>query len=228
VAPAAALRKGGLEPGDALILTKPIGTGTLLAADMRRKAKARWVMAAIAHMIHSNGRAAEVLRRHGVHAATDVTGFGLLGHLVEMVRASDVDVTVAIDRVPLLDGARETVALGLFSSLQPQNVRLRRAIRELELVATHPRYPLLFDPQTSGGLLAAIPLGEAERCVAALRAAGYAAAAVIGFVSERSAALEPVTLDLTGERLAEALAGAHAAASALVRRVPERRVASSE
>jgi selenide,water dikinase len=205
---AAALRKGGLRPGDALILTKPIGTGTLLAADMRGKAKARWVMAAIAHMIQSNGQAADILRRHEVHAATDVTGFGLIGHLVEMVRASDVDVTVAIDRVPLLDGARETVALGIFSSMQPQNVRLRRAVQELDTVARHPRYPLLFDPQTSGGLLAAVPLSEAERCVAALRAAGYAGADVIGLVSERSGALEPVTLDLTGERLAAALAQA--------------------
>jgi selenide,water dikinase len=208
IARAAALRKGGLRPGDALVLTKPIGTGTLLAADMRGKAKARWVMAAIAHMIQSNGQAADILRRHGVHAATDVTGFGLIGHLVEMVRASDVDVTVAIDRVPLLDGARETMALGIFSSMQPQNVRLRRAVRELDTVARHPRYPLLFDPQTSGGLLAAVPLSEAERCVAALRAAGYAGADVIGLVSERSGALEPVTLDLTGERLAAALAQA--------------------
>ena len=202
-----ALRKRGLAPGDALILTKPLGTGTLLAADMRRKAKARWVMAALAHMTQSNRQAADILRRHGVHAATDVTGFGLLGHLVEMVRASDVDVTVAVERMPLLDGARETVALGIFSSLQPQNVRLRRAIRDLDTVARHERYPLLFDPQTAGGLLAAVPLAEAERCVVALRAAGYAAADVIGFVSARSATLEPVTLDLTGERLAAALAG---------------------
>src|SRR5207244_11092919 len=109
----AALRKNGLRPGDALVLTKPIGTGTLLAADMRGKAKARWVMAAIAHMVQSNRKAAEILRRHGVHAATDVTGFGLLGHLIEMVRASEVDVTLAIGRVPLLDGARETAAPGL-------------------------------------------------------------------------------------------------------------------
>jgi selenide,water dikinase len=202
----AALRKGGLEPGDALILTKPLGTGTLLAADMRRKAKARWVMAAIAHMIQSNRKAAEVLRRHDVHAATDVTGFGLLGHLVEMVRASNVDVTISLARVPLLDGAMETVALGIFSSLQPQNVRLRRAIRELETVAEHPLYPLLFDPQTAGGLLAAVPLDQAEACVDALRTAGYAAAAVVGLVTERSAALEPVTLDPTGDKLAEALA----------------------
>jgi selenide, water dikinase len=202
---ASALRKNGLRPGDALILTKPIGTGTLLAADMRRKAKARWVMAALAHMTQSNRAAADVLRRHGVHAATDVTGFGLLGHLVEMVRASDVDVTLAVGRVPLLDGARETVGLGIFSSLQPQNVRLRLAIRELDSVANHPLYPLLFDPQTAGGLLAAVPLGAAERCVVALRAEGYIQAAVVGFVSERSATLEPVRLDLTGAALAEAI-----------------------
>jgi selenide,water dikinase len=213
VAPKTALRKGGLQPGDALILTKPIGTGTLLAADMRRKAKARWVMAAITHMLRSNSRAADILRQHGAHAATDVTGFGLLGHLVEMVRASEVDVTVAIDRVPLLDGARETVALGIFSSLQPQNVRLRRAVRDLETVVAHPLYPLLFDPQTSGGLLAAIPLGEAERCVAALRAADYETADVVGVVSERNGALEPVTLDLTGVEVAEALVAARHASN---------------
>jgi len=207
----AALRKGGLKPGDALILTKPLGTGTLLAADMRRKAKARWVMAAIAHMIQSNGKAAQILRRHGVHAATDVTGFGLIGHLIEMVRASDVDATLTIDRLPLLDGARETVARGIFSSLQPQNVRLRRAIREFATVARHPLYPLLFDPQTSGGLLAAVPLAQAKRCVAALHEAGYAAAEIIGFVAERSDALEPVTVDLTGGQLAVALAGRHPA-----------------
>ena len=206
---AAVLRKGGLKPGDGLILTKPLGTGTLLAADMCGKAKARWVMAAIAHMVQSNRKAAEILRRHGVHAATDVTGFGLLGHLIEMVRASEVDATLAIERVPLLEGARETVALGIFSSLQPQNVRLRRAIRDLAAAARHPLYPLLFDPQTSGGLLAAVPLAQAERCVAALRAGGYAGADLIGFVAARSAALEPVTVDPTGEQLAAALAGLH-------------------
>jgi selenide,water dikinase len=212
VARAAALRKGGLEAGDALILTKPIGTGTLLAADMRGKAKARWVMAAIAHMVHSNGSAAEILHRHGAHAATDVTGFGLLGHLVEMVRASDVDVTLAVERVPLLAGARASIAQGIFSSLQPQNLRLRRAIRDAEAATRHPLYPLLFDPQTAGGLLAAVPLSEAAPCVAALRAAGYADADVIGLVSARSAALEPVVLDLTGATVAEALRSAGRAA----------------
>ena len=188
------LRKGGLRPGDALILTKPIGTGTLLAADMRGRARAVWVMAAIAHMTVSNRIGAEVLARHDVHAATDVTGFGLLGHLVEMTKASGVDATLQLDRIPVLAGARETVAAGVFSSLQPQNVRLRRAIRNLDAAQKLAMYPLLFDPQTAGGLLASVPAEQAEACVEALRQAGYAEAAVIGSVATRSDSLEPITL----------------------------------
>jgi selenide, water dikinase len=189
-----ALQKVGMRPGDALVLTKPVGTGTLLAADMRGKAKARWVFGAIAHMCRSNREAAAVLARCGARAATDVTGFGLLGHLVEMVRASDVDVELALDRIPVLDGARETVRRGVFSSLQPQNVRLRRAIRELEAIAANPDYPLLFDPQTAGGLLAAVPAAHAQTCVAELQRAGYAQAAVIGYVLPRGDRLESVTV----------------------------------
>jgi selenide,water dikinase len=152
-------------------------------------------------MLHSSRAAAEILRRHGVHAATDVTGFGLLGHLVEMVRASDVDVTIAPGRVPLLDGARETVAQGIFSSLQPQNVRLRRAIRNLDVAAAHPLYPLLFDPHTAGGLLASVPFMKAEACITALRSAGYAHASVIGTVSQRGLSIEPVSIDWDGTAL---------------------------
>jgi selenide, water dikinase len=200
---AAVLRKQGLRPGDALILTKPIGTGTLLAADMRGQAKARWVMGAIAQMLQSSGAAAAILRRHRAHAATDITGFGLIGHLVEMVRASDVDITLCIARVPLLAGARETLARGILSSLQPQNLRLRRAIRNQETAAIHPLYPLLFDPQTAGGLLAGVPLGNAQLCVAELVAAGYGAASVIGSVSVRSNSLEPITIDVEAGRVSE-------------------------
>jgi selenide,water dikinase len=113
--------------------------------------------------------------------------------------------------VPLIDGARDTVARGIFSSLQPQNVRLRRAIRALDAASEHPLYPLLFDPQTAGGLVASVPGSQAEACIAALQAAGYANAAVIGFVAERSAALEPIMLDLTGAMLEDFLAQTHAA-----------------
>jgi selenide,water dikinase len=196
----AALRKGGLRPGDALILTKPIGTGALLAAHMRGKAKARWVMAALAHMTQSNRAGAEVLRAHGASAATDITGFGLIGHLVEMVRAGNVDATLALPSVPLLDGLAETVAAGIFSSLQPQNVRLRRAIRNLEDAAAHPLYPALFDPQTAGGLLASVPSDRAEACVAALRAAGYASASMVGSVEPRSELPAAITVALGDAR----------------------------
>ena len=192
----AALRKGGLRPGDALILTKPVGTGSLLAAHMRGKAKARWVMQAIANMTQSNGTAARILRAHGASAATDITGFGLLGHLVEMVKAGNVDATLWLPRVPLLDGLVETMAAGIFSSLQPQNVRLRRAIRNLEAVADHPLYPVLFDPQTAGGLLASVPSDRAHGCIGALRAGGYASAAIVGFVQQRSASLGAITVEV--------------------------------
>lgn len=188
------LRKGGMMPGDALILTKPLGTGTLLAAAMRGKAKARWVMAAIEHMTRSNAAAADILRGHGVTAVTDVTGFGLLGHLIEMVQPSGVDAAVDLASIPLLAGVHETLALGIFSSLQPQNIRLRRAIRNLDEAGRAPLYPVLFDPQTAGGLLASVPRRAAPACVAALQAAGYPAAAIIGAIEPQSNPIEPVTI----------------------------------
>jgi selenide,water dikinase len=200
VAPDKVLRKGGLQPGDALILTKPLGTGTLFAADMRRQAKGRWIDAAIASMLESNQAAAHCLRAYGASACTDVTGFGLLGHLVEMTRAAGVDARIDLTAVPLLEGAIETVAAGIVSSLQPQNLRLRRAVRDLERIAQDPRYPLLFDPQTAGGLLAGVPAHEAEPCVAGLVRLGYGTAAIIGYVEPRAEAEEPITL--TTERLA--------------------------
>ncbi len=86
-----------------------------------------------------------------------------------MVRASDVDVSLQLAAVPLLDGLQETLTLGIFSSLHPQNVRLRRAIRNLEQQLRMPLYPALFDPQTAGGLLAAIPADQTDACLAALR-----------------------------------------------------------
>ncbi len=188
------LRKGGLKPGDALILTKPLGTGTLFAADMRRRAKGRWIDAAIASMLVSNQAAAGCLRRYGATACTDVTGFGLLGHLVEMTRAAGVDAELQIEAVPLLDGAMETVAAGILSSLQPQNLRLRRAVRDLVQATRHPRYPLLFDPQTAGGLLAGVPADSAEACLAELRTLGYLTAAIVGRIAARSDRPEPITL----------------------------------
>ena len=194
VDPGRVLRRAGLQPGDRLILTKALGTGTLFAADMRHKAKGRWIAAAVASMLQSNREAARVVIAHGVSACTDVTGFGLLGHLVEMLKASDVDAELELDALPVLDGAEQTVRAGILSSLQPQNLRLRRAIATAPDAGAEPRFALLFDPQTSGGLLAGVPAAEAESCVRDLRARGYAASSIIGTVIPRSGRPEMVTL----------------------------------
>jgi len=178
-----ALTKGGLRPGESLVLTKPIGTGTLFAAEMRMKAKGAWISRALDGMVKTNRDAALILREHGSQACTDVTGFGLLGHLQEMVQASPgVEVDLHMDSVPELEGARECTQAGIFSSLQPANLRLKRAVRNEKEALKHPGYPLLFDPQTAGGLLASVPTEAAARCVAELRDAGYPHAAVIGEV----------------------------------------------
>jgi selenide,water dikinase len=188
------LRKGGLQPGNAIILTKPIGTGTLFAADMRSKAKGRWIDAAIQTMLQSNYPAALCLREHGATACTDLTGFGLVGHLVEMTRASGVDAELDMSAIPLLDGAMQCVEAGILSSLQPANLRLRRAISDLDKVSSHPVFPLLFDPQTAGGLLAGVPADHASQCIDALRALGLPQARVIGHVRADSGRESPIKL----------------------------------
>ena len=188
------MRKGGMQPGDVLLLTKPIGTGTLFAAHARHAAKGRWIDAALQSMVQSNQLGAQVLRTHGATACTDLTGFGLLGHLVEMTRPSGVDAELQMSTLPLLDGAVECVKAGIVSSLQPANVRLRRALRNADEFIHDPRYPLLFDPQTAGGLLASVPAAQAQACVQALQAAGYVHTAIIGRITVQGEALEPVLL----------------------------------
>jgi selenide,water dikinase len=188
------MRKGGMKPGDVLLLTKPIGTGTLFAAQARHAAKGRWIDAALKSMVQSNQSGAEIVRQHGATACTDLTGFGLLGHLVEMTRPSNVDAELSMSALPLLDGAADCVQAGIVSSLQPANVRLRRALRNADAFTQDPRYPLLFDPQTAGGLLASVPAAQAATCVDALKAAGYAHTAIIGSITAQGEAIEPVLL----------------------------------
>jgi selenide,water dikinase len=181
----ALLRKAGLVPGQALVLTKPIGTGTLFAAAMRGRARGRWIDGAIASMLVSAKDAALCLRRHGATAMTDVTGFGVVGHLAEMAKPAGVDIALDPAAVPLLEGALDCVRAGILSSLQPQNLRLRRAFADAR-AADDPRVALLFDPQTAGGLLAGVPADGAEAAIAELRTRGYAEAAIIGRVVARA------------------------------------------
>lgn len=193
VPPDRILRKGGMEPGQTLIVTQPIGTGTLFAADMQRRARGRWIEAAIAHMIQPSAPAARCLQQHGVTACTDVTGFGLLGHLLEMVDASQVAVALDLRELPVLPGARDTLRQGIVSSLHSQNQTAATALSNGSAYAGHPDYGLLFDPQTAGGLLATVPSDRAADCLTALQNLGYIAAA-IGTILPRAQAEPPITI----------------------------------
>ncbi len=190
----ALLRKSGLNVGDKVILTKPLGTGALFAADMRGKAQGQWVKKAIQSMVQLNQSAAETLIKHGAKACTDVTGFGLVGHLVEMLRASNVSAKLCINELPLLEGASECFKAGIVSTLQPQNEKIRHLISNIEQFADIPDIAILFDPQTAGGLIAGVPENNAQACVQALSSTGYLHATIIGEISPQQEGAKLVTL----------------------------------
>ena len=174
--------KAGARPGDALILTKALGSGTILAAEMamtRLDAPmlGEAVAAALASMCRAQGDAARLLAPLA-HAMTDVTGFGLAGHLLEMLDASGCGAEIALSALPCLPGAVALAAQGIASSIAPAN---RAAVLGRVTGAPGPVTPLLYDPQTGGGLLAAVPADQAQALVATLQATDPEAA-VIGHV----------------------------------------------
>jgi selenide,water dikinase len=170
----------GARPGDRLLLTKPLGTGVLLAADMQGRARGAWVAAAHAAMLRDNAAAAKAAREAGATACTDVSGFGFAGHLAELLRASEVSARVVLEHVPALDGALELLEQGLRSTFHDQNAAGRRGIVGAGDTAA---CELLFDPQTSGGLLMAVPSASCEDTLRRLRATGDDRAAVVGEVT---------------------------------------------
>jgi selenide,water dikinase len=181
--------KGGARPGDALILTKALGSGVIMAGEM---ALARLpgailgeaVAGALAQMGRMQDQAAAVLGPVA-HAMTDVTGFGLAGHLLEMLEASGCSARLRLDAVPVLAGAEALAAQGVESSLAPLN---RAAVAGRMTGGIGARGALLFDPATAGPLLAAVPGDQAEAVIAALAAVGEPAA-VVGVVEEGPAFL---------------------------------------
>ena len=178
--------KSALAPGDVLVLTKPIGIGVLLAGNMRAETKGRWLCAAMDVMDQSNATAAGVLHAQSVRACTDVTGFGLLGHLSEMLRASQCSAEVELGRVPILEGAQVLMASGIESSLQRGNEAVLADVELLGVKQADPLLRLLMDPQTSGGLLVAVNAPAASSLIQGLHRAGYDRAAVIGRVVQRA------------------------------------------
>ncbi len=177
------LTKSALALGDRLIVTKPLGTGVILAGDMRLLARGRWLQAALRVMDQSNGPAVKLLWEFGCGSCTDVTGFGLLGHLSEMVQASGCAAEVWLDAIPLLDGAVELVDSGVESSLQPGNEAVLENVELVGLSPSDAKLRLLMDPQTSGGLLVGVGEGKAGALLNALRETGYSQAAIVGQVT---------------------------------------------
>ncbi len=175
------LTKTGMQRGDVLILCKALGTGTLLAAQMRYKARYEWLQACHASMLQSNREAAQLFVANTATACTDITGFGLAGHLLEML---DKQVQIALDvgSIPHLPGAVDCLRLGFSSSLHADNSLAAEKMAMGEFQLGDPRVDILFDPQTAGGLLASVPSDKAEACVTALRAAGYSESAIVGEV----------------------------------------------
>ena len=167
----APIPKGGAKSGDALILTRPIGAGTLLAAEMQGAASGHDVAHLLDHLSRPQGDAAEVLTN--AHAMTDVTGFGLAGHLLEICRASDLSAELSLDMIPLYPGALALAEAGHRSTLHPANQAAAPVAG-----AEGARGALLHDPQTAGGLLAAVEADQAEALVAALRLLGHEAAVI--------------------------------------------------
>lgn len=177
----------GAQPGDALILTKPVGTGILTTALKAGLLSAEAEMQVIEVMATLNRRAAEVMQSHPVHGCTDVTGFGLLGHALEMAQASRATLTIELRKVPLMAEVLDFAGMGLVPAGSHANRKFCAAgvknIMEVDPILLD----VIADAQTSGGLLLSVPNNSADRALTDLHAAGVVQAANIGFVTGSSA-----------------------------------------
>jgi selenide,water dikinase len=183
VAPDQVLTNSGARPGDALVLTKPIGLGVISTAVKRERAPAELLEAAVSVMTALNAGARDAALEVGVDAATDVTGFGLLGHLREMCAGSEVGAVVDPSAVPIIAGVRDLVAAGMVAGGTQRNHAFVAPDVEFGALSDDEQL-LLCDAQTSGGLLLAVPEPDAATLVACLQTRGTLAAAVIGYTTK--------------------------------------------
>ncbi len=193
VDPRRVVTNAGARPGDALVLTKPLGVGIVGFARQLGRASEEAMAAITASMTQLNDVPAIVMVEMGVHAATDVTGFGLLGHLSEMVRQSGVTAEITADRVPVLPEALEYVREQMISGAIERNIEYAQQFVEVASGVNPDLAWVLYDPQTSGGLLMAIEEERAHALVERLHAEGVEHAAIIGHVVEESAGRIVVT-----------------------------------
>ena len=159
----------GLEAGDGLYLTKRLGSGVVLRGVMLGQGRGEWLQAASAQLVCPNGKAARAAVAAGLSAATDVTGFGLMNHLAEMLRASGLAAELDVSALPALPGAEELLGSGLRSTAHEANRKIAKAVRIEAEASGHPRLELLFDPQTAGGFLAGVPEARSDDFLGGLR-----------------------------------------------------------
>jgi len=174
----------GARPGDALVMTKPIGSGVLLNANAKGWVSDDDLAACIQSLISLNKVSAETALDFEIHAATDITGFGLAGHALEIARASRVGFELSFTNIPIFSGAADMYERGMRTGLNSSNRQMAASNIEFVTALTGAREELLFDPQTNGGLLFALPDNAADALVNRLRDVGVSAASRIGTVVE--------------------------------------------
>ena len=184
--PKRVIRNVGARAGDALVLTKPLGTGVLMTAFKRDRLASEYYDSAVAAMTQLNARAAEVMLQFDVHAATDITGFGLVGHSSKMADGSGVTLAFEESDLPLLPGALECCREGLIPGGGARNRDFYGRFTKISAEVADEMIAIAFDPQTSGGLLIAVPDAGAIKLVAELHRAGVAEACIVGHATERS------------------------------------------
>jgi selenide,water dikinase len=172
----------GARPGDALILTKPLGSGVLFNANLKKRVSRNALDACVSSLITLNKGAADAMRGFDIHSVTDVTGFGLAGHGLEMAKASQVTLTINLDALPVMDEALEMYRQGVTTGVNEFNQRLTAGHTRFEKSFPPRHRQIVYDPQTSGGLLVALPAGQQADLVRALEQARTPAAALIGRV----------------------------------------------
>jgi selenide,water dikinase len=192
VDPRAMMRNSGAQPGDLLVLTKPIGTGVIATALKKDAAGDKVIAEAVRSMVTLNRPAAEAMLRVGANAATDVTGFGLLGHLASMLRASNVSARVRAGLVPLLSGARDLALAGHIAGGTRRNFDDAQKIASFSNDVAEVDRLLLCDAQTSGGLLISVPADRADALLADLRSGNSLAAAIVGDIRSGNPSIDVV------------------------------------
>jgi selenide,water dikinase len=184
VEPGKQTTNAGARVGDSLVLSKPIGTGIITTACKQGRVDADVLQGAVDTMATLNRAAAEAMTKVGVHSCTDITGFGLMGHLKSMVKGSGVAARISLSGVPVLPGARELLENGVAPGGTHRNLSsVEDAVTWEESLTENDRL-LLCDAQTSGGLLMSVPAERADALIAALREEGTACAAVVGHITD--------------------------------------------